>query len=65
LKEGRQEGRLLAAQDAVRLVLETRFGQVPAPLAERIADLNDLDRLEQLLRRAASTPSLAEFERAF
>ena len=51
-QEGRQEGKLLAAREAVRLVLEPRFGRLPAPLLKHLSDLNNLARLKQLLRRA-------------
>jgi len=60
-QEGRQEGKLLAAREAVRLVLETRFGRLPAPLLKHLSDLNDLARLKQLLRRASAVGSLEEF----
>ena len=60
-QEGRQEGKLLAARDAVRLVLESRFGRLPAPLLKHLSDLNDLARLKQLLRRASKVGSLEEF----
>jgi flagellar biosynthesis/type III secretory pathway protein FliH len=60
-QEGRQEGKLLAAREAVRLVLETRFGRLPAPLLKHLSDLNDLARLKRLLRRASAVGSLEEF----
>jgi hypothetical protein len=63
-QEGRQEGQLLAARDAVRLVLEARFGQVPASILERLARMEALDRLKVLLRRASTAVSLIEFERS-
>ena len=63
-QEGRQEGRLLAARDAVRLVLESRFGHVPTSILERLARLDALDQLELLLRRASTAVSLTEFERS-
>jgi predicted transposase YdaD len=62
--EGREEGRLLAARDAVRLVLESRFGHVPASIIERLAQLDALDRLEVLLRRASTVASFTEFGRS-
>jgi predicted transposase YdaD len=62
--EGRQEGRLLAARDAVRLVLEARFGQVPISILERLARINALERLELLLRCASTADSSTEFERS-
>jgi len=61
--EGRHEGQLLAARDGVRLVLEARFGQVPASILERLERVTALDRLKLLLRRASTAVSLIEFER--
>ena len=63
-QEGREEGRLLAARDAVRLVLESRFGHVPASILDCLARLDAVDRLELLLRRASTAVSLTEFERS-
>jgi hypothetical protein len=54
-QEGRQEGPLLAARDGVDLVLEARFGQIPASI---------LERLILLLGRAATAVSLTECERS-
>jgi predicted transposase YdaD len=61
--DGPQEGQLLAARDAVRLVLEARFSQVPACIIERLARIQTLDRLELLLRAASTAVSVTEFER--
>jgi hypothetical protein len=63
-RQGRQEGQLLTARDAVRLVLEARFGQVPASVLERHARIEALDRLQLLLRRASTAVSQIEFERS-
>ena len=56
-KEGRQEGR----QEAILDILETRFGDVPATVRERINALCDEPKLKELLRRASVIPSLEEF----
>jgi predicted transposase YdaD len=62
--EGREEGRLLAARDALRLVLESRFGRIPTSILDRLASLDALDRLELLLRRASTAGSFTEFKRS-
>jgi predicted transposase YdaD len=57
LEEGRQEG--LCAD--VLAVLEVRFGQLPASLAQQVAQVTDRDRLEALHRRAVVVESLEVF----
>jgi hypothetical protein len=54
---------LLAGRDAVRVVLNSRFGQIPTSILERLARLEAFDQLELLLRRASTAVSLTEFER--
>jgi hypothetical protein len=61
LKEGRQEGILQTGREAIIDVLDTRFGEVPDAVRERIYTLDDDRTLKDLLRRAARVPSLAEF----
>jgi predicted transposase YdaD len=76
LKEGRQEGRqeglveglekgiLQTAREAIIDVLDTRFGQVPDSVRERVNSLCSEPTLKNLLRRAVRTPSLEEFQSA-
>jgi len=76
LKEGRQEGRqeglveglekgiLQTAREAIIDVLDTRFGQVPDSVRERVNALCSEPTLKNLLRRAVRTPSLEEFQSA-
>jgi hypothetical protein len=61
LKEGRQEGILQTGREAILDVLDTRFGQVPDSVRERVNALCSEPTLKDLLRRAARVPSLAEF----
>jgi hypothetical protein len=42
-------------------VLDTRFGEVPDAVRERVNALCSEPTLKDLLRRAARVPSLAEF----
>lgn len=53
----RKEGR----KEAILDILETRFGDVPATVRERINALCDEPKLKELLRRASVIPSLEEF----
>ncbi|MEN9778075.1 MAG: hypothetical protein RJB04_1830 [Verrucomicrobiota bacterium] len=56
-EEGRQEGR----QGCILDLLETRFGEVPVAIRDRVQALYDEARLKEMLRRAAVIPSLEEF----
>jgi predicted transposase YdaD len=38
---GQQKGRLEGVRHVVRLLLEKRFGRLPAPIAKRLAELSD------------------------
>jgi hypothetical protein len=43
-------------------VLETRFGHVPSSVRERLAGISDQPALEDLLRKAVTVASVAEWE---
>ena len=62
LVEGRQEGLVQNAREAILDVLETRFGQVPDSLRERVNTIGSEPTLKNLLRRAVRTPGLGEFQ---
>ena len=62
LEKGRQEGQIRNQQESVLTVLETRFGDVPYPLRETVAAMDDLARLKQWLCLAIQLPSLEAFE---
>ena len=64
LVEGRQEGIVQTAREAVLDVLDTRFGQVPASVRERVNSLCNEPTLKDLLRRAVRVSSLDEFQAA-
>jgi hypothetical protein len=56
-EEGRQEGR----QKSILELLETRFGEVPAAIRERVRAVHDEAQLQEMLRRAVRIPGLEEF----
>ena len=64
LVEGLEKGILQTAREAVLDVLDTRFGQVPASVRERVNDIGSEPRLKDLLRRAVRASSLDEFQAA-
>jgi len=62
LMEGLEKGILQTAREAILDVLDTRFGQVPESIRERINSLCGERNLKDLHRRAILTPSLEEFQ---
>ncbi|MGG6264333.1 hypothetical protein ACQ4M3_00355 [Leptolyngbya sp. AN03gr2] len=51
-----------AQQRSIAQVLEARFGPVPSMIIERLEQVSDSERLDQLLREAVTTNAIAEFE---
>jgi hypothetical protein len=64
LKEGLEKGILQNAREAILDVLDTRFGEVPDSIRDRINALGSEPTLKTLLRRAARASSLEEFQAA-
>jgi hypothetical protein len=64
LKEGLEKGILQNAREAILDVLDTRFGEVPESVRERVNALDNERTLKELHRRAVLTPSLVEFRAA-
>ena len=62
IEKGREEGKLLNARDWVIKVLEMRFENVPQTIKEAVNQIEDVSRLEQLLKVAITVSSLAEFQ---
>jgi hypothetical protein len=57
-----ERGKVKNARDSVMEVLDVRFGAVPPELIDQINQMEDLDRLKQLLRQASVLPSIADFQ---
>jgi hypothetical protein len=64
LMEGLEKGILQTAREAILDVLDTRFGEVPGSVRERINAIGSERNLKDLHRRAILTPSLEEFQAA-
>ncbi len=64
LVEGLEKGIVQNAREAILDVLDTRFGQVPDSLRERVNAIGGERNLKDLHRRAILTPSLEEFQAA-
>jgi flagellar biosynthesis/type III secretory pathway protein FliH len=61
LQKGLEKGILQKAREAILDVLDTRFGEVPDAVRERVNALCSEPTLKELHRRAILIPSLAEF----
>lgn len=64
LERGREEGQREGLERAILHVLTTRVGPVPPAMRTRLAEVEDLQRLEVLLDRAMNAQSLEEFAQA-
>jgi hypothetical protein len=62
--EGLQQGRLEDAREAVIDNLEARFKHVPEAFHAAIQGVQDVDRLRELRKHAAVTPSLEAFQQS-
>ena len=62
LVEGLEKGIVQNAREAILDVIDTRFGQVPDSVRERINAIGSERKLKDLHRRAILTPSLEEFQ---
>jgi hypothetical protein len=58
----RQEGSREKAHEFVITVLETRFGELAESIVTRIEQIDEMDILDELLRRAVMVDSLTAFE---
>ena len=61
LQEGREVGLQEGRQRSILDLLETRFGEVPVAIRDRVRAVHDEEGLKDMLRRAFRTPSLQEF----
>ncbi|BAU15724.1 hypothetical protein LEP3755_62890 (plasmid) [Leptolyngbya sp. NIES-3755] len=57
-----ERGRMESAREGIAEVLDARFGSVPPAVIERLEQVNDGERLKQLLRQASTTNTMADFE---
>lgn len=67
LQLGKQEGLQLGKQEGLQqgllVLLSTRFGLLPERITQWVRSLTDIERLNVLLMKAITAPTLAEFER--
>jgi len=61
IEQGREQGIEQGRRDSILSILEVRLGPIPDGLAAAIHGIHDLDRLQNLLRLAVTTPSFEDF----
>lgn len=62
LKQGKHEGALEACREDLIDILRARFERLPPPLVTAIDDLEERYLLKELLKKAATVPSLEAFQ---
>jgi len=60
--KGQQLGEVKMARELALKVLETRFGQIPAPCADSLDSIDDLILLKQLFQDAMAVESVSAFQ---
>jgi len=60
-ENGMQEGEMKAGKAFIYDILETKFGEAPEDIKEAIEDIDDLERLRFLVKKAAVASSIDEF----
>ena len=63
IEQGIEQGEMLTKREDILKLLQLRFRNVPAPLAEKIRTLDNRNQLEALFEKAATSPTLAELHR--
>lgn len=59
---GIEQGIQQSLRDNIRLVLETRFGEVPSEITEALGNISDISQLQPLLIQAVTVNSLSDFQ---
>ena len=64
MQKGMQKGMVREAREMVLDALETRFGNYPENLKERIIQMTDRDKLKEILRLILKVQRIEELEKA-
>ncbi len=60
--EGKEKGHLEARKEYILELLRLRFGNVADEVKDRISDLDDVDKLNEIFRKAVTAKDMEEFE---
>jgi hypothetical protein len=61
-QEGKQEGKILEAREAVLDILDARFDAVPQSIITKLQDVKHLHVLKSLRRKSATIGTMEEFK---
>ena len=64
IEQGIEQGSAATAREDLLEVLRARFGRVPQPVADWVAQEKDVQRLRGCLKAAATVESMEEFREA-
>ncbi len=62
--EGIVKGEVKGQAKSAVMVLESRFGEIPAAIQKKLLGLRDAHRVERMIKLAATCQSLKEFQKA-
>ncbi len=62
LAESRVEGKVEEARGAALLVLRHRFGSIPPTVETRLAAIDDLERLHEIMEQSLKVPSIEDLD---
>jgi hypothetical protein len=57
-------GALQKAHDYIKMVLQTRLGEIPSDIEDSLNQISDLSILDEMLKLAATSNSLEEFKQS-
>lgn len=62
IKEAEKKGFVEAKKEDILEILRLRFGNVVDEMKDRISDLDDVDKLNEIFRKAVTAKDMEEFE---
>ena len=62
IEQGKAEGRLEGKREAVLQLLQLQFQEVPEPIAQRIAAIENVSALDTLLKQAMTAKSFDDLQ---
>ncbi|NEP44475.1 MAG: transposase, partial [Okeania sp. SIO2H7] len=65
IQQGMERGIQQSLRDNIKVVLETRFGEVPSEITEALGNISDISVLQPLLVQAVTINSLSDFKELF
>jgi hypothetical protein len=64
IEQGKEIGKLQNARNYIKLVLQTRLGEIPSDIEDSLNRISDLSVLDEILKLAITVNSLEEFKQS-